>query len=360
MTTTATPNILSGAQVGPDPYDPFAAASNPNPPKPRFNFLSAKDMLQPQPDIVWIVKNFLAEASLSIVYADGGSLKTYSMIDMGVCVATFEKWLNHEVTQGAVLIIDEDNGPPRMLRRNGEVLRGHGADENTPIYCLSSSGFDFGKDIDIEYLKLAIDVHSVKLVIIDTLINVMPGKKENAAEEINPILLKLRRVAHDTGAAIVLIHHSNKAGGFRGTTVFKDAVDTLISVEKKQNEIIFKTEKSRDGEIICFSAIANFDAVNQSFRLDLNPKQVKPMSTSTYTKADRFVLLYLLSHGESKSSDITGSIDPLAGDPAPKSVSNSISSLKTNQLIERTDNGTAGTVGTYQLTLKGEEEAQSL
>ncbi len=360
----ATTLDLNNVQIGPDPdYDPFTTATNPNPPKPRFNVLSAGDALQPQPPIQEVVEHLLAEASLNIFFGEPGCKKTWALLDMAVCVAMAKDWLGLKTTQSPVLIIDEDNGERRILRRMGSILRGHNADANTPVYCISFAGFDFGKDEDAEYLKHFINVLDFRLVIIDVLASVMPGRDENSVKDTQPVLLRLRRVAQETGAAIVLIHHSNKTGGYRGSTSIKGALETMILVESKQGEdsITFKAEKTRDDATVNFGANIHFENTGpKKVWLSANAKPVKPISTSTYNKAERFVLLYLFNHGESKSSDITGSIDPMAGDPAPKSVSNAISSLKTNLLIERTDNGTAGTVGTYQLTKRGEDETQIL
>jgi RecA-family ATPase len=73
-------------------------------------------------------------------------------------------------------------------------------------------------------------------VIVDALADVMPGRDENAVKDTAPIFLTLRKIAEETQCAIIVIHHSNKTGGYRGSSAIKGAIDLLLSVEKK-NEI---------------------------------------------------------------------------------------------------------------------------
>ena len=203
---------------------------------------------------------------------------------------------------------------------------------------------------------------SARLVVIDILASVMPGKDENAVKDTQPVFLKLRRVAQETGAAIILIHHSNKNGGYRGSSAIKGALETMIFVESKQGSdlITFKAEKTRDEAWVNFSANIQFDNLDpKKFWLIASQKPVKQATMNTYNKAEKFVLLYLFNNGESVSDDITGSIDPNV-DPAPKSVSNAISKLKGDGIIERTDKGGMGTSGKYQLNALGNLEAENL
>lgn len=354
---------LNNIPIADSEYDPYTNASNTA--MPQSDLLTMHDAFQPRQPIQYVVDNFLAEAGLSLFFGEPGGMKTYSLLDMALCVSIQKDWIGRKTTQGAVLVVDEDNGRDRMLNRMEEIARGHNADHQIPFYCLSFHGFDFGQDKYLTELQAFINVMSARLVIIDTLRNVSPGRDENSAKDMTPILLGLRRVAQKTRAAIAVIHHPNKSGNYSGTTSLKGSVDVMVKVEYKAatGEVIFRPEKYRDGGLLNFSAKAEFgfDISNArpTFQLVPSQKAVKP-TPNTYNKAETFVLLYLFNHGESKSSELTGSIDPLAGDPAPKSVSNAISKLRTDQLIRRTDNGTMGTTGTYELTTLGNQEAENL
>lgn len=340
--------------------DPFTAATNPNPqaPKARYRILSASDALLPPLPVEWIVENFIEAGTLSAFYGDPGCGKTWSLLDLSVSVALGKKWLDFDTKQNTVLLIDEESGERRLMRRLGEVLRGHHADSTAPIFSVSYGRFDLGNRHDPRELESLIQTIGAKLVIIDALSDIAPGRDENATKDMKPILLALKSIAEDTGAAILVIHHSNKQGGYRGATTIKADVDIMIKVEKeKHKEIVtFTSEKIRDGAAVNFSARANW--------MTLDPKEFwldsfnAPNSKRNYNKAQKYILQYLLAHGERPSKDIIDRRDPLV-DPAAKTISNELTNLKAALLVERTDDGTTS-AGIYKLTDLGKQEAENL
>ena len=54
----------------------------------------AGEALDPQPPIPWIVEGVFSEGSLSVIFGEPGSKKTYAMLDCMVCVALGKPWLN--------------------------------------------------------------------------------------------------------------------------------------------------------------------------------------------------------------------------------------------------------------------------
>lgn len=343
-----------------DTDDLFTAATNPNPQtaKARYRILSASDALLPPPPTEWVVKNLIEAGTLSAIYGDPGCGKTWALLDLSVSVGLGKDWLNFETKKSTVLLIDEESGERRLMRRLGEVLRGHHADEKTPIFSVSYGRFDLGNRHDPRELEALIQTTGAKLVIIDALSDVAPGRDENATKDMKPILLALKSIAEDTNAAIIVIHHSNKQGGYRGATTIKADVDIMIKVEKEKHKdlITFTSEKVRDGASVNFSARANW--------MTLDPKEFwldsfnVPNSKRNYNKAQRYILLYLFQNGESASKDMIDRRDPIV-DPAAKTISNELSNLKAALLVERTDNG-GTSAGTYKLTDLGKQEAENL
>ena len=237
--------------------------------KPRYEIITAYDALQPQPAIEWVVDRLISAGSVNIFYGDGGTKKTWALLFLAVCVATGNQWLDFQTMQKPALIIDEESGKARIKRRIAEALRGHYADDNTPVSCVSVGGFNLGDAFWIGELTNLINSLGAGLVIIDALADVMPGKDENAVKDVQPVFLTLRRIAEDTQAAIVIIHHSNKGTGkdnYRGSTAIKGAIDTLIKVESEPEDdlINFETTKVRDEAPVKFAAMAN--------RMTIEPK----------------------------------------------------------------------------------------
>lgn len=348
MITDELKNIIEQAVIAPDKTDAPQI-------KPRYQLLTACDALQPQPPIDWLVDGLISAGSVNVFYGDGGSKKTWALLDMAVCVARGADWLNFKTKAGGVLIVDEESGKRRIMRRLGDVLRGHAADNQTPIYCTSLAAFNLCEPNDIGELYNLIVSSGARLVIVDALADVMPGKDENSVKDVQPLFLALRRIAEETQAAIIIIHHSSKNGGYRGSTAIKGALDLLLSVESKtgSDEIIFKTEKARDTTAGEFTATANFMTVDPAmFWLTPSDKT----AGATFNKGQKYVLRYLLENGASPMNDITGNADSCS----ERTAKNSVYSLADMGFLTRTDGGGQGVKAAYDLTDKGKETAENL
>jgi len=77
--------------------------------RPTSAVFAAQEALKPQPPIPWVVDQLFTEGSLSIVFGEAGTYKTYSLLDCGVCIALGEPWVGFETTQNSVLFIDLDS-----------------------------------------------------------------------------------------------------------------------------------------------------------------------------------------------------------------------------------------------------------
>ncbi len=320
--------------------------------RPRYEILSAADALQPQPPIEWIVDGLISAGSVNLFYGEGGSKKTWVLLDMGVCVARGEPWLNFKTQAGPILFIDEESGQRRMMRRLSDVLSGHNAVSDTPIYCVSLAAFDFGEPNDIGEFYNLINSTKVQLVIIDALADVMPGKDENSVKDVQPIFLALRGIVEETQAAIIIIHHANKSGDYRGSSAMKGAVDLLLKIKSKtgSNEIIFNIEKARDITSSSFVATANF-------ALDSFSLTASIISThQPFNKGQRYVLLYLLANGASAVKNISDNADTCSETAAR----NGVYELIDSGSIKRINGGGRGVAAIVELTEKGKNDAEKL
>jgi hypothetical protein len=154
------------------------------------------------------------------------------------------------VKQGKVLILNGDQSEVQVKQQMEDLdLNG-----NDPIRVV------MGWDLNwyLRFVKM-IQKHQPALVIIDSITGCSRGSAfdENRKEFAGPIYW----LANNNGrlfpaCTILLIHHSNKSGGFRGTTAIRDAVDEVWSLRKptdKQVEVVgpatrfITVDKSRAG-----------------------------------------------------------------------------------------------------------------
>jgi len=154
------------------------------------------------------------------------------------------------VQQGSVLILNGDQSEVQVQQQ----LRDLEFIPSDPVTVV------MGWDLNWYYrFTKLIQKHQPKLVIIDSITGCSRGSAfdENKKEFASPIYW----LANNNGrtfpaCTILLIHHANKTGGFRGSTAIRDAVDEVWGLrrpDKKQleqtgsNARLITVEKSRAG-----------------------------------------------------------------------------------------------------------------
>jgi hypothetical protein len=250
----------------------------------RFKIHWAAEALEEQPDIEWIVKPVFVAPGVSVFHGPHGSKKTYAMLDAAISISCGESWLGFETQQLTTLFIDEESGEKRLKRRLAEILRGHEVDCEIPFAFNCLPQFDFRKADDAAVLSRIIKKIDAKFVVIDAMVDVMPGADENSSKDLIPLFLNVRRVANETDSHIVLLHHDNRLGDYRGSSAIPAAIDAMFQVrsEKRSGIIEFIGKKTRDVDEfdffseICFDAgkvyLRKSDAPAERFGLELRDR----------------------------------------------------------------------------------------
>jgi DNA-binding HxlR family transcriptional regulator len=315
-----------------------------------FVWHTADEALQPLAPIGWIVEPIFSAGSVNIVFGAAKSKKTYVMMDCLVAIARgASQWLNYKVKQCPVLIVDEESGERRMKRRLRDVQYGHDVARNLPLEFMTMEGFN---PIDAGHqtaLRAKITQTGAQVVLIDALVDVLIDADENNATEVQRVFHALRQVAEDTGVCVIVIHHANRGGEYRGSSAMRGAVDLLLKIESKPAEtaVQFKLEAPRDTEPFEFTATANFG--EGTFCLSSSHGTAKS-AEQTIPRGEMRILRYLQSHdGEASLQDIREHEEKLA----KKTVQNTACSLAKKGYTERVDGGGRGQSVVYALTEKG-------
>jgi len=321
---------------------------------PRFMLRNAAYALRPLPPIEWVVDQLISVGSLNVFYGEPGSKKTYSMLSLAVCVALGKSWLGFLVNPRRVLIIDEESGERRLALRLGAAIRGALGDQTTPLAFVSLAGFKLDDQNDPDELQSLIEDVGAGLVIIDALTDVMDGD-ENKKQDTQPVLTTLRRISENTGVAIIVIHHSNKTGGYRGSSAIKGALDLMVKIESKDgsNWINFKSEKNRDGTAKNFTAVATWTE-DQFYLTEAETKA----DVKTLNRSQKYVIGYLKQHGASSLSEISGAADVCS----PSAAKQAVYKLVELGMAYRTnpEERGRGVEAVYDLTKEGKEEGESI
>lgn len=248
------------------------------------------DAYKPRPPIEYIVDLLFEIPSLSIVYGAPGSMKSFILQDLSICVASGRQWLLPNLNSSSkpfnvrpypVLWVDQDNGIRRTHERFDALGIGHGRiDELTPIYYTSMPNpwLNATKPHALSILRDTIRATQAKLVVIDNLGTILGGADENSTEMID-ILSELRQIVENEKIALVVIHHQRKSNGvkgragetLRGHSSIEAALDLALLVERepRSKEIKVVSTKTRGVDVPTFGALFTYVHKSGSRELEL-------------------------------------------------------------------------------------------
>ena len=249
---------------------------------PGWHWFTPEDAFVERPPVTWFVDGVFAEGSLNMVFGAPGTLKTMLMLDALVCIALGKPWLTNRDDEGGiatiqspVVFVDFDNGKRRAHERIEALLRGHGVTDpkGVPVFYTSMPRpfLIASKRGTVEILERFMLERGVKACVIDNLTTISGGVDLNSSE-MSPVMMGLRELVENTGAAIAPIHHERKGSGKKGGgnrpgeaalghTSINAALDSSLMAERDNgsNLVTVNNVKSRDYGLTGFAAEFGFE-----------------------------------------------------------------------------------------------------
>ena len=263
----------------------------------------------------YVIPEILPTPAVFLLYGAGGDGKSMAAwalakhISLGI---PFEVQNNVvPIQKGKVLILNADQ--PKVQLREQLREQDYKMDNNTVVI----NGFQIKREY---YFAQLIKKHKPTLVIIDSLIGSSAGRAfdENKSSFASPLYRITNNNGHSFPATTILvIHHANKQGGFRGTSSIRDAVDETWKLSKPDKEMseqlgsntrIIRVEKSR------FSRMGSCLLLKQLSDLSFELKDYKPKveNSSPASIIDRILEKLRTVYPETRSR-IDLNADPLIG-----------------------------------------------
>jgi len=204
----------------------------------------------------YLIPDLLPSPSVVLIYGAGGDGKSMSAWTLAKHVSSGTPFVVRgslvPIKKGPVLILNGDQ-PLTQLREQLEEV-------DYPINTNTKILTDWQLQRYAQFVQLMRD-YEPKLVIIDSLIGCSGGKAfdENKSDFATPLYWLTRNNGNlFPKTTILIIHHANKNGGFRGTSAIRDAVDETWALSKPSEEEasrigkfsrLITIEKSRQGRM---------------------------------------------------------------------------------------------------------------
>ena len=192
------------------------------------------------PNPLWLLENMIPENAYCIMYAPETSFKTFLALDMALSVAVGfplgpAQFSDAEIcSPGPVLYITgEGLGNIRKriegwekVHNNGNPISGFNLFSPTPKLADNVDSLcEFIRTVSSDY----------KLIVIDTISRTMQGTNENTQESASAFTAladALRSVG--PGTSVLALHHVNKDGSIRGSSVFAADADVVLRVDERE------------------------------------------------------------------------------------------------------------------------------
>ena len=170
-----------------------------------------------------LVKGILHQGSKMIIGGVSKGRKTWSLIDLGVSVATGSDWWGCPTIKGKVCYINFEIQRPFFAKRFQEVCRKKGVTVEPGMFkCWTLRGFSEGiEKMAADLLKMLIQDNYV-LIIFDPIYKALGDRDENKAGDVASMLNELEAISVKTGSAIAFGAHYSK-----GNQAGKDAMDRI-------------------------------------------------------------------------------------------------------------------------------------
>lgn len=217
--------------------------------KPSRLYPYAWSELKNLPRRKYLIKGVLDCQTLSVIYGESNTGKTFFALDMAVHIALGWPWRGKRIKQGAVVYIAAEGGIGLQERLDAFRLH-HGLDEYAPFHVIPVSVDLCTENNEADVLIENIShIEDIKLVVVDTLSRAMAGGNENGSEDMTAFIRHCDLIKERTGAHVLIVHHNGKdhSKGARGHSSLKAAVDTEIELRREQVTVIAEVKKQRDG-----------------------------------------------------------------------------------------------------------------
>ncbi len=212
-----------------------------------FEFISDAD-LDALPTPQSLIEGTLMAKRLTVLYAPPESLKTFVALDWALSIAAGLPWQGRATTQGRVVYaMGEGIGglAPRVAawKRRREF-------SGTAGVFFAKRCPDLLELKDVDKFILAANACKPALIVIDTLARALPGGDEDSAKDMGKLIYWLDRIIEQTGAAVLLIHHTTKrsAKDERGSGALRGAADSMWRIQRAGNRLKLLSEKEKDTE----------------------------------------------------------------------------------------------------------------
>lgn len=268
MTKTAD-EYMNGASAVNEPKN-GAPGSESKPVNPVFIPYSFDDLMN-MPEKEWLIDQVVGAGDVGMIYGAPGCGKTFVGINLIVSACIGSSWAGRFDIQRPLNVAycagEGVSGLPARFRAATEILRldGSGHVTRLPNFTFFKTMPQLYTDDDplsvvsirqfvTEWIARQVlgNAAPLDILFVDTMHTATTAADENSAKDMGKVLSLCRWAANELKCAVVLVHHSNKAGNAeRGSSALRGAMDFMIEIRRISETSakgLMHCAKLKDGE----------------------------------------------------------------------------------------------------------------
>lgn len=240
-------------------------------PQDVYKLLSMADILS-LPDPKYLIDKHVPERGVGLLYGAPGTGKSFITLDAALSLAFgFTSWQGSpiNVSEPVSVVYLAGEGAPGYKTRAMAWMQERGIPREewgTERFRLVDESIDFMKPEDVEKVVRSVRVQTntrVALIVVDTVSTVIPGADENLQKDMTLFVRACRALERAFSCPVWGVHHTNKGGDMRGSSVFEGAGDFIFKLDRKKGERIGRLfcHKMKDGGADGWDAAYRFQEI---------------------------------------------------------------------------------------------------
>lgn len=195
------------------------------------------DDLRALPPVEWLITNELPAGLLTVICGPSGAGKSFQALDYSLSVA-------RRYPDRLVVYVAPEGGGGYRTRVDAWIAQHGGEEPQNLVFVLRSVPLlDAAAVADF---IAAIQHHNPVLVVLDTLARCIVGGDENSSKDMGIFVEGCDTIRQATGAAVAVVHHTGKSGGYRGSSALYGACDSWVDVANDDGLITISCGKAKD------------------------------------------------------------------------------------------------------------------
>ena len=211
----------------------------------------------------WLVDQVLGSGDIGMIFGPPGSGKSFIVIDLIFAACQGAQWaMRFDIARALSVAYCAGEGLGGLPQRFAAAAQHHSVD-NLPNFTFFDSAPQLftpdreGSNATVETIGRFVrewqqrqqdgEAGALDVLIVDTLHSATAGADENSAQDMGQVLSAVKAASKALGCAVLLVHHSNKAGtGERGSSAMRGAMDFMIEIKPTVGKFAVECAKLKD------------------------------------------------------------------------------------------------------------------